>query len=270
MSEQLELSLVWAGVIGYAISLVILLAKGFLNKNDGFTGLVLVLTVGFFAVAIAVRWIRLNQGPFFTLYEILLSNVFSLGLIYALVFQRSPDSRIGAPVVLSILLVLGVWCGIESPDAVPLPASYSNNWLWAHVGLGKVFLGFSLAATGIAVMYLIDHYNIVGRSKPTQLSSQGLVIWKLMAAGFFFESLMLITGAVWAHDAWGRYWSWDPLETWAFLTWLCLAILLHARLTFKTMSQSLGWIGVVVIFVLAFLTFFGVPFLSIAPHKGVL
>ncbi len=270
MSEQVELSLVWAGVMGYAISLLALLNKGFLKKNQWLTAVLLVLSVGFFAMAIAVRWIRLDQGPFFTLYEILLSNLFSLGLIYTFVFYQIPSTRIGAPVVISILLMLGVWCGIESPDSVPLPASYSNNWLWAHVGLGKLFLGFCLSATGIAVMLLIDRYKIVARSEQAHVSSQATVIWKLMAAGFFFESLMLITGAVWAHDAWGRYWSWDPLETWAFLTWLCLAILLHARLTFKSMSQPLGWIGVVAIFVLAFLTFFGIPFLSLAPHKGIL
>jgi len=78
---------------------------------------------------------------------------------------------------------------------------------------------------------------------------------------------MLIVGAVWAQDAWGRYWAWDPLETWAFLTWLVLAFSLHLRFTVKTTPRT-GAILILGVFAVAFLTFFGVPFISKAPHKG--
>jgi ABC-type transport system involved in cytochrome c biogenesis permease subunit len=88
-----------------------------------------------------------------------------------------------------------------------------------------------------------------------------------MAIGFIFESLMLVAGAIWAQDAWGRYWAWDPLETWSFLTWLVLGIGLHARVTFK-LSPRTGAILVISVFVIAFLTFFGMPFISTTPHKG--
>jgi ABC-type transport system involved in cytochrome c biogenesis permease subunit len=84
---------------------------------------------------------------------------------------------------------------------------------------------------------------------------------------FVFHSGMLIAGAVWAQDAWGRYWAWDPLETWAFGTWLAMVFALHARvsLNLAITPQRLLLVGV---FLLAFLTFFGIPFISIAPHKG--
>ena len=86
---------------------------------------------------------------------------------------------------------------------------------------------------------------------------------------FVFETLMLIVGAVWAQDAWGRYWGWDPLESWAFVTWLALAATLHARLAFRLSPRAHAlWLGGV--FVIAFLTFFGVPFLSETPHKGAI
>jgi ABC-type transport system involved in cytochrome c biogenesis permease subunit len=72
---------------------------------------------------------------------------------------------------------------------------------------------------------------------------------------------------VWAQDAWGRYWAWDPLETWAFLTWLLLVGGLHARQSMRLQPATGAWL-VVAVFVVAFLTFFGVPFVSVAPHKG--
>jgi ABC-type transport system involved in cytochrome c biogenesis permease subunit len=82
-----------------------------------------------------------------------------------------------------------------------------------------------------------------------------------------FETLMLIVGAVWAQDAWGRYWAWDPLESWAFFTWVALALALHARATLRpTPARFAVWL--MVVFAIAFLTFFGVPFISTAPHKG--
>ncbi len=99
-------------------------------------------------------------------------------------------------------------------------------------------------------------------------SEQGL--WALFFIAFVFHSCMLVAGAAWAHTAWGRYWSWDPLETWTLVTWLLLGGLLHARATFRGMPDALGHALVIAVFGVAFLTFFGVPFFSIAPHKGLM
>jgi ABC-type transport system involved in cytochrome c biogenesis permease subunit len=88
-----------------------------------------------------------------------------------------------------------------------------------------------------------------------------------MMAALVFESLMLIAGAVWAQDAWGRFWAWDPLETWAFVTWIALSAAVHARLSWQ-LGPRAGALMIVAVFVIAFLTFFGVPFVSLAPHKG--
>ena len=90
---------------------------------------------------------------------------------------------------------------------------------------------------------------------------------RFAAYALVFDTLMLIVGAVWAQDAWGRYWAWDPLESWAFASWLALALVLHARATLRpTPAQHGLWLAGT--FALAFVTFFGVPFISTAPHKG--
>ena len=93
------------------------------------------------------------------------------------------------------------------------------------------------------------------------------VAWRWLMLAFVFHSAMLIAGAVWAQDAWGRYWDWDPLETWAFATWLAMVFAFHVRVSYRT-PATVDRLMLVGVFVLAFLTFFGVPFLSIAPHKG--
>ena len=263
--------LLWAGIACYAAATVTQWS-GALAGRDNPRSVLLWLSIGVvvFALAIAERWLRLDYGPFLTLYEILLSNLFSLGLIYTLLYRTVPAVRPGALVALPLLLFIGVWITTVSPAPSQLPATYDNPWLWVHVSIGKLFLGAALAAVGVAALLLLRSvpvfFRAITRSGEETLDQS---VWRLMAAAFVFHSLMLIAGAVWAQDAWGRFWSWDPLETWAFITWLVLGITLHARVTYK-LPNWIGWSMVSVVFVLAFLTFFGVPFVSHAPHKGIL
>ena len=93
--------------------------------------------------------------------------------------------------------------------------------------------------------------------------------WRFMMLALLFDSLMLIAGAVWAQDAWGRYWSWDALETSSFMTWLSIGAGIHARLTYK-IPVRVGALAILAIFGLAFMTYFGTPYYSEAAHKGVI
>jgi ABC-type transport system involved in cytochrome c biogenesis permease subunit len=193
-----------------------------------------------------------------------------LGLIFWLADRLVTAAREGAPFVLALLAVLAVWTWFLPAEITPLPPTFGNPWLWVHVLSGKLFLGTYLVATGLALRLLLrrigsHHSEGQERRSPAALDRE---IWRFASLAFVFESFMLVAGAVWAHDAWGRYWAWDPLETSAFITWLALAILLHARISVR-MNHSVQWMFVCGVFVLAFLTFFGVPFLSLAPHKGI-
>ncbi|MDH5617536.1 MAG: cytochrome c biogenesis protein CcsA [Gammaproteobacteria bacterium] len=232
-----------------------------------YAGVVLLL-----GAAIAGRWMRENQGPFLTLYDILLSGVFSLTLMYLLISVTLPAVRGGSLVTSPLLLILGVWLTGVSELAVPLPGAFRTPWLWAHVLSGKLFLGFCLAAAATASVMLIRGAALgewSSRLTPFPEQSEKM-IWVLFFAAFICHSVMLVAGAVWAHSAWGHYWSWDPLETWTLVTWLMLGGTLHARATFRNMPQGLGHVLALATFAVAFLTFFGVPFFSIAPHKGLM
>ncbi|MDH3812015.1 MAG: cytochrome c biogenesis protein CcsA, partial [Gammaproteobacteria bacterium] len=222
--------------------------------------------------AITGRWIRESQGPFLTLYDILLSGVFSLALMFLLISVLVPAVRGGWLVASPLLLILGVWLTGVSELAMPLPGAFKTPWLWAHVLSGKLFLGFCLVAAATASAMLISGAGSGAWSaKLTPLPEESeKMIWVLFFAAFICHSFMLVAGAVWAHSAWGHYWSWDPLETWTLVTWLILGGTLHARVTFRNMPQGMGHVLVLVAFVVAFLTFFGVPFFSIAPHKGLM
>ncbi|MCM2252663.1 MAG: cytochrome c biogenesis protein CcsA [Ramlibacter sp.] len=221
------------------------------------------------ATGIALRWGRIGHGPFLNMFEILASSLLSLGIAWRIAVWRLPVLRDSAPVVLSLLAVMAGWLLWVDPADTHLPATYEMTVLWFHVALGKVFLGCALIATGLAGV-------ILGRSTrrgarwfgrmPPNVALDALA-WRFMLAALVFESLMLIAGAVWAQDAWGRYWAWDPLETWAFITWIALVAAVHARITWRVGPRQ-GALMIAAVFVIAFLTFFGVPFVSLAPHKG--
>jgi len=222
-------------------------------------------------IAIAGRWIREGQGPFLTMYDVLLSNAFSLGLLFLLVAWRVPSVRAATLIACPVLLLLGAWMQVVPNEAVPLPPTFDNAWLWVHVGAGKLFLGVCLASASAAAVLLLRQRASAGRQfgMTRDAAAMANAVWPLFFLAFIFHSFMLVAGSVWAHSAWGRFWSWDPLETWTLVTWLMLGFILHARVTFKGMSDNVGYALVIASFVLAFLTFFGVPLVSNAPHKGV-
>ena len=267
-----ESLLLWGGTLSYGAS-----ATSFLwpsKKSPGHSWLsysFLVLGVSLLASALTLRWIQLGQGPFMTMYEVLLSNAFSVGFIYALIFYFIPLSRVGAVLIVPLLFMMSMWATNVPADPVPLPATFDSVWLWFHVLSGKVFLGFCLAAVSLAGLLLLDRLGLKFRPVgfENQLVNIDGLIWRFMAVAFIADSIMLVVGSVWAYDAWGRYWAWDPLETWALMTWLALGLTLHLRITFKLPLWT-GWLLVLTVFILAFLTFFGVPFLSLGPHKGIM
>ena len=222
----------------------------------------ILLGAAVFATAIAVRWAAVGQGPFLTMFEILLSSLFSLGLIFGIACQRFPQTCQGAPVAMLVLLMMAVWMAFTDPRSTPLPATYGNPWLWVHVVMGKLFLGCCLVASSLAAVGLLPLRG--ARLRGAQLDQ---LAWRWLMLAFLFHSAMLIAGAVWAQDAWGRYWAWDPLETWAFATWLAMVFGFHAKVSYR-LSPMIERLFMVGVFLIAFLTFFGVPFISLAPHKG--
>jgi len=273
LAVSTETNLVALSVVIYALAAISLVVNTRSGKPAaGVVAALIMAAPLLLLVTITGRWIREGQGPFLTIYDVLLSNLCTLGLIFGLLYLYVPKIRVSGIVVLPFLVILGVWLVGQSPTAVPLPATFDSYWLWLHVLSGKFFLGFCLVGTALALLLLLGRMRSPKRHSPSQPSTQELdvSVWQFMSIAFVCHSCMLVAGSVWAHSAWGRYWAWDPLETWSLITWLCLGATLHAKVTFSRMPAWSGWSMAVGVFVLAFLTFFGVPFVSLAPHKGVM
>jgi len=283
-----ELPWLYAGIAAYALAAVAALAGvlrlGAVVANAGVTcvsesqrnneRLVLSLmtaSVILLVITLTDRWLRIGHGPFVNLFELLISQLFSLGLVYTIAYWRIPVLRTTSIVVLPLMGVLAVWVLALEPSDSVFPPTYHNPWLWAHVGFGKFFLAFCLIGTGLAGVILLRSYAFfqqLFRHLPDNVILDKLA-WRFMLLALVFDSLMLTAGGVWAQDAWGRYWAWDALETSSFLNWLLLGASIHARTTYNVPIR-LGAVLIISVFVFAFITYFGTPFYSEAAHKGVI
>jgi cytochrome c-type biogenesis protein CcsB len=155
----------------------------------------------------------------------------------------------------------------------PLIPALQSNWLIAHVMTCFIGYGAFAVAGGLGMMYLLKKSaNNRGLSENTltgglpDLKIIDDLTHKTIVFGFMWLSAGIITGAVWANEAWGTYWSWDPKETWSIITWFVYALTLHARFTRGWSGSRIAWLAIIG-FVSVFFTYFGVNFLLSGLHS---
>lgn len=266
-----EALFLWSALLLYVSAGVVAIFTVILGKRaERLIGVLVILGLVLHSISLGLRWQRLEHGPFGTQFEILSSNVWSLMLAFVLTYWRLPALRPLAAILLPILFIMMGWMLLANPGDTSLPATYDTIWLYIHIGFGKIFMGTMFIAVGLASVVLARGTHLASRwfaSLPGD-SSLDELSYRFLAIGLVFDTLMLVAGAIWAQAAWGRYWYWDPLETWSLITWLLLAITLHIRPLFSPPPHLTAWL-VWAIFTVAFWTFFGIPFVSQAAHQGV-
>ena len=190
---------------------------------------------------IALRWVEsyqlgIGHAPLSNLYESLVFFAITIIVIYLFIERKYQNRVIGAfttPIAFLALAYASMSPNI-SDRIQPLIPALKSNWLIAHVIACFIGYGAFAVACGVSFMYLVKQKS--SDNKSSMLNSLPDVDLlddlnhRLVMFGFLFLSVGIITGAVWAYSAWGRYWGWDPKETWSLITWFVYATLLHARM----------------------------------------
>jgi ABC-type transport system involved in cytochrome c biogenesis permease subunit len=213
-------------------------------------------------------WARLqliiHQVPLSNFYESLVFFSWCLASLTLFFFYRYRESFLGvAGGLLASLVLAYASLGVDS-SIKPLMPALKSNWLLIHVI--TCFLGYAAfgLAFGAALLYLIQAFTSRPKNPAPPLMDR--LIYRAAVIGFIFLTLGILTGAVWAETAWGRYWSWDPKETASLITWLIYAALLHARLVKGWQGRPIAWLAVAG-FVAVLFTYFGVSFLLPGLHS---
>ena len=213
------------------------------------------LAFAFLTASLVFRTIALGHGPFANMYEF--SVAFAWGTVgMYLYFERRYHQRVLGLIALPIALLMLLYAAtITAGSTDPLvPALQNNLLLSVHVAVAIVAYGTFTVAFAAAILYLIQ-----GEKGRRGLPSRELldeIGYKAVMVGFPFLTLTIALGAVWANEAWGTYWGWDPKETASLVTWLIYGAYLHARVVRGWRGRKAAWL-LVVGFGATLLTYFG-------------
>ena len=216
-------------------------------------------------VGLLVRWhesylLRPDAGhiPVSNLYEVFILFMMITGLMYLYYEQKFTMHKLGVFVysLMCVLVAFTLWYSIErgAHEIQPLIPALQSWWMKIHVPANFIGYGAFCMAAAFGVAELLALRGSKFLPDAAQIEE---AMYKAIAVGFLFFTIATILGALWAADAWGRYWSWDPKETWAFIVWLNYAIWLHMRLVAGWRGKVLAWWAVIGLFITAF-AFIGV------------
>ena len=194
------------------------------------------------------RGVSANRVPWGNMYEFSITGALAFSAAYLFALKKYKLRWLGLPVSLAVLLTLGTAVTLLYRPSAPLMPALKSPWLVIHVSAAIISGGVFLLANCIAATYLIlDRYEQKGlrpvwAEKLPSLEALDNLSYRLVALVFPLWTFSVIAGAIWAEAAWGRYWGWDPKETWAFITWVAYAAYLHARVTIGWRGKKAAWL----------------------------
>ncbi|WP_334189492.1 c-type cytochrome biogenesis protein CcsB [Noviherbaspirillum sp.] len=214
-----------------------------------------------------VRWyesylvgVDVGHIPISNLYEVFILFCLITALFYLYYEQHYATRQLGPFVMLIVSAAVGflLWYTVSrgAAEIQPLVPALQSWWMKIHVPANFIGYGTFALAAMVAIAYLLKSKGLlVDRLPPLEVLDD--VMYKAIAVGFAFFTIATILGALWAAEAWGGYWSWDPKETWALIVWLNYAAWLHMRLMKGLRGQVAAWWALVGLLVTTF-AFLGV------------
>jgi len=267
----LEASLHWAAVALYIAAMVLFAYATLFGHPTKVRWALWAVAAGLLphSGALLIRWVAVGHGPYMLKYEVLSSNAWIvLAMLLAFVWRRpawAPAALVALPAAI-LMMGFGLFA---NPEARDLPPTLRSIWLAFHVLFNKLAVGAFVLSVASAVILLWKLGGASGRLLDRLPGPEAVEAYtiRFVGFGFIFWSTTIAAGAVWANQSWGRYWGWDPIETWSLVTWLCYGILLHARLFFRLKGRATAW-GTIACFVVAVLTVLIFPFLIPSLHSA--
>lgn len=231
-----------------------------------------------------LRWYESHHFPLSNLYESLIFLAWSLTMGYFWIPSKQGSELMVGAITAPSALFINAFASLVLPDALKmgtaLVPALQSNWLMMHVTMmiisySMLILG-SLFSIGLLILTLASPTlvttegqetgnNTTNQTKPILRILDNLS-YRTLGFGFPLLTIGILSGAVWANQAWGSYWSWDPKETWAFITWLIFAIYFHLRIN-KNWSGEKPALIASIGFILLWVCYLGVNLLGKGLHS---
>ncbi len=213
------------------------------GRTAGNIGLALTwVAFALLAVGVILRGIWAGRVPWGNMYEYSLTSALAILGVYLYLSMRRDVRWLGLFAVIPTLLTLGLAVTVLYTEAAQLVPALKSYWLVIHVAAAIICGGAFTIAAGTAALSLVRTKLPAGGVPSTERLQT--ITYRILAFAFPLWTFAVIAGAIWAENAWGRYWGWDPKETWAFITWVIYAAYLHARSTAGWRGNASSWIAI--------------------------
>lgn len=223
------------------------------------------------SAAILLRWYVSGHGPYLNKFEGISSSVWMAMAVYLFLTLRMKHLKPFGLVVLPASFLLLAMALLETPEIQHLPPTFKTIWLIIHILFNKLSLAAILIALAAAIFYLRKEGqpNTPFNQKLPDLAHLDLSIYRFCGFAYIFWTINIGAGAIWAHNSWGRYWGWDPLEIWSLVTWLAFGIYMHLRRFHGLRGRKSAWM-MIGCFALVVITLFIIPFITKTIHDEYL
>jgi len=218
------------------------------------------LTLGALLVQILWFTVRAYRGGHLPIYDAhgFSASVAGAAVLCVLVFERMSNRRDLGAFVLPVALIFIGYAWTLSRTAGPLVPVFQSLWLKVHILTAIVAYACFATAFAASCLYLVQtRSGVAATEESSKLARLDRVAYRVTVVGFPFMTVCVISGGIWADYVWGRYWSWDPKETWSLITWLMFAAYLHTRYH-RGWRQRKAAVLAIAGFLTVLMTFFGV------------
>jgi cytochrome c-type biogenesis protein CcsB len=298
-SSNIVFGILLFAMITYWVNLSLFRDSFLVSKIGRFSTIIASLLLFFILCS---RWVVAGYFPLSNLYESLLFLTWTLLSIYLFIETKTKSKLIGAILIPVAVLINGFANLTLSPEmqkSSPLVPALQSNWLMMHVSMMLLSYATLIMGSLLCLLFLVisknkevdlkimddsslplynimlDYYEAKLLSPSNEMAELGKLkllqsidnwSYRIIGLGFPFLTIGIISGGVWANEAWGSYWSWDPKETWALITWLVFATYLHARITKGWEGKKTAILGGLGFFVI-WICYLGVNFLGKGLHS---
>ena len=264
-----EVILHWTATLLYAMSTLAFVYGVNFDKEKVLSAGAVLAAVGLLphSAGLIARWLAVGHGPYMTRGEVLSSNAWAALIVFLAVLRWRPQLKPAGLLIVPLAMLMTAAGLFLTPEIRLLPPSLRSFWLVLHVAFAKLGAAGMLISLAAAVLYLLKEGRpeTGWRAQAPALDALDEYSGRWAGFGFAFWTIMIAAGAIWAQQSWGRYWAWDPIETWSLITWLLFGMHLHLRRFFSWSGRGAAWtLGAC--FLMSAFTVLGVPLITQGLH----
>lgn len=241
------MSLINMALIVYVMSSIVYIARE-IWRNVGTKWVSIGLLVLAFCLNLAMviqRSVEAGHPPFSNLYESLVFYACCTAFVY-IIFEFVYNFRIVGAMASVLAMLILLYATLQDDTIRPIMPALKSNWMLVHVVTYMIgYAAFGISFVTSIIFLVVKPFAKKGKDAGDSADTREILprnfdklSYKIVAFGFPFLTLGMVTGAVWAKKAWGDYWSWDPKETWSLITWLAYLVYLHTPLVLPKMKIS--------------------------------